>query len=339
MGWNGLDLVNDFAAELGDQTPNFKTKVLRWINEGIREIATYHLWPCLREKGQAVCTAGTDTHQLPLSKPGAPTLTLASGGFLTADTQYRALVTFFEEASGVESIAGEYASITPTGADLSFELSDIPVSASPLVTARKVYVSKGAASFVYHGIIENNLAELPGTPDPLVDPPTPITYTISADASSPITPPEEHAIFQIDGDLFVEGRRIIQGTSLQNLIFMNNGVTPTGDPYYFAPINQEEIKLEKSPSSDLTVSFYYFKLPARVFGLSTSVPQMPSWIFETLRAYVIWRGYDYRDRAGKESKLSNYNENLKLLISRKGKPIKRSGRVRVVTPDSDGFGM
>lgn len=337
MGWNGLDLVNDFASELGDQTPNFKTKVLRWINEGLREISTYHLWPCLREKGQVVFEANSDTQALPLSKPGAPTLALTAGGSLTADTQYRALITFFESFSEVESVAGEYAAITPTGPDLSFTLSDIPVSTCPLVTERRVYVSKGAGSFVYHGTISNNLEELPGTPDPEVDPPTPVTYLVSADAASPITPPEEDAIFQIDGDMFIENNRIIPGTSLQNILYLSSGVNASGTPEQFAPINQEEVKVYPVPSTDTTVSFYYFKLPARVFGLTTSIPQMPSWVFETLRAYVIWRGYDYRDRSGKESKLSNYNENLKLLISRKGKPIKKSGRVRMVTPDSDGF--
>lgn len=337
MGWNGLDLVNDFSAELGDQTPNFKTKVLRWVNEGLREIATYHLWPCLREKGMAVFAAGTDTHKLSLEKPSAPSLALTAGGFLTPDVQYRVLVTFFESFSGVESIAGEYSAIIPTGADLSIELSNIPVSASPLVTARKVYVSKGAAAFAYHGTINNNLSEIPD-PDPLL-PGTPVTYSVSADAQSPITPPEEHAIYQIDGDLFIQDNRILHGTSLQNLIYSSNGVSALGDPYAFAPVNQEEVKVYPTPAHDVTVSFYYFKLPARVFGTTASVPQMPSWVFETLRAYVIWRGYDYRDRSGKESKLINYNENLKLLISRKGKPIKRSGRVRVVTPDSDGYGM
>jgi hypothetical protein len=337
MGWNGLDLVSDFSAELGDTTPNFKTKVLRWINEGLREISTNHQWPCLREKGQVVLAANTDTHALPLAQPGAPVASLAAGGSLTADTQYRALVTFYEEFSGVESVAGESVSITPTGSDLSFELSDIPVSTSPLVTARKVYISKGAAAFVYHGIIDNNLTEIPD-PDPLL-PGTPVTYTVSADASSPVQPPEEDAIFQIDGDLFIEGRRIISGTSNQNLLFLSNGVESTGEPYHFAPINQTEVKVYPAPSSDTTVSFFYFKLPARVYGLSTSVPQMPSWIYETLRAYVIWRGYEYRDRAGKESKELNYSNSLTRLISRKGKPIKKSGRVRVTTPDSDGYGF
>lgn len=338
MGWNGLDLVSDFSAELGDTTPNFKTKVLRWINEGLREISTYHQWPCLREKGRVVLAPGEDTQSITLETPVAPTATLVNGGFLTADTLYRALVTFYEEASGVESVAGEYVTVTPTGATLAFELSDIPFSSSPLVTARKIYLSKGTNSFVYHGTIENNLEEIPGSPDPLVDPPTPIVYTVSADAASPITPPEENAIFQIDGDMFIEGSRLLVGTSLQNLLYKTNGVIATGTPQEFAPINQHEVKFHPAPAAATTVSFYYFKLPARVFGLATSVPQMPSWVYETLRAYVIWRGYDFRDRAGKESKLLNYNENLKLLISRKGKPIKKSGTVRVVTPDSDGYG-
>lgn len=323
MGWNGLDLVSDFSAELGDTTPNFKTKVLRWVNEGLREIATYHQWPCLREKGQVVLAANVDTQSIVLPTPSAPSAALVAGGSLTADTLYRTLVTFYEGASGVESVAGDAVSITPTGANLSFDLSAIPVSTNPLVTARKVYVSKGAAAFSYHGTISDNTTTI---------------YSVSADPSSPIYPPEEHAIFQIDGDMFIEGTRIIHGTSLQNLLYRTNGVVSSGTPQEFAPINQHEVKFHPEPSATTTVSFYYFKLPARVFGLATSVPQMPSWVYETLRAYVIWRGYDFRDRAGKESKLLNYNENLKLLISRKGKPIKKSGAVRVVTPDSDGYG-
>lgn len=338
MGWNGLDLVSDFSAELGDTTPNFKTKVLRWVNEGLREIATHHQWPCLREKGKVVLASGEDTHALPLAKPDAPVATLTAGGSLTVSTQYRALVTFYESVSGVESVAGDYVTITPTGTDLSFTLSDIPISTSPLVTHRKVYISKSSAAFVYHGEITNNLEELPGTPDPLVDPATPVTYLVNADASSPITPPEEDAIFQIDGDMFIEGSRVIYGTSLQNLLFNTNGVSTSGTPEQFAPINQLEVKVHPKPSAATTASFYFFKLPARVFGLATSIPQMPSWVYETLRAYVIWRGYDYRDRSGKESKLLNYNENLKMLISRKGKPIKRSGKVRIITADSDGYG-
>jgi hypothetical protein len=91
------------------------------------------------------------------------------------------------------------------------------------------------------------------------------------------------------------------------------------------------------PSSDKTTSFHYFKIPAEIFGEKSSVPQIPSWLKPDLRRYVKWRGHDYRDRAGQESKEITYRENLKISISRKGKPLKRAGRVRSVTPDSDGY--
>lgn len=338
MGWNGLDLVNDFAAELGDTSSNYKTKVLRWINDGVRNISTAHEWPFLRELGNVVLTQDKATHALPLPQPIAPVLTLTTGGSLTNATLYKVLVTFYEGASKTESIAGLSASVTSATPDLSITLSDIPVSDNPLVTARKVYVAKGASDFQYHGIIENNLAELPGA-DPDVDPPIPVTYLVAADPSSPVNPPEESAIFKIDGNMFILGDRTIEGTSLQNMIASTFQLETKGDPYWFAPINQEEVRVYPVPSSDVVASFYYFKLPQKVYGTVTSVPQMPSWIFETLRAYVIWRGYEYRDRAGKESKAINYAEILKDAISRRGKPIKRSGRVRVVTPDSDGYGL
>lgn len=340
MGWNGLDLVNDFSAELGDTSSAFKTKVLRWINEGVKDIATSHQWPFLREKGKVVLAASQDTHPITLAKPSAPTVAALAGGSLALLTEYKVLVTFYEAASEVESIAGTPSvGITPLLTDLAITLSDIPVSTSPLVTARKVYVSTGGAAFAYHGTIENNLAELPGTPDPLLDPPTPVTYEITSPTTSQLNPPEEDAIHMIDGDFFLENNRILQGTSLQDLIFKSNGRTSTGTPEIWAAINEEEIRVYPAPATAKTASFYYFKLPAKIYGIASSVPQMPSWLYEDLRNYVISRGYDYRDRAGKESKKLNYDQGLKATISKKGQAVKRSGRIRSTTADSDGYGV
>lgn len=338
MGWNGLDLINDFSAELGDTSNGFKTKTLRWINEGIREISTSHNWPFLREKGKVVLTADLDTHAICLAKPTAPIITLATGGSLALLTAYQALVTFYESQSGVESIAGlASASVTPLGADLSFTLSDIPISTSPLVTSRKVYVSVNGAAFQYHGEISNNLTELPGTPDPLVDPATPVTYTVLTAPTSSITPPERNAIHMIDGDLFVESQRALIGTTVQNIVYQSSAVDSSGTPSSWAPINQEEVLVYPKPSAATTASFYYFKLPAQIFGIATSIPQIPDWLYGDLRNYVIWRGYEFRDRSGKESKKLNYDQDLKSTISRKGGALKRAGRVRSVTPDSDGY--
>lgn len=338
MAWNGLALVNDFSSELGDDSSAFKTKVLRWINEGIKDIATSHQWPFLREKGKVVLKANQESHFIALAKPEAPTVEALAGGTLTLGYQYKVLVTFYEDVSGVESIAGEPSSdIVPAGSDQSIRLSDIPVSDSPLVTKRKIYVSKQGGKFAYYGTIDNNLAELPGEPDPEVDPATPVTFDVVMDPTSSLTPPEEDAIFMIDGEVYLEGTRILAGTSIQDIVYKTSGVNTTGTPEMWAAVNEEEIRVHPVPNQDYDASFYYFKLPAQVFGLSTSVPEVPSWLYDDLRRYVIWRGFNFRDRAGQESKEITYRENLRLTISRKGSPQKRSGRVRNVTPDSDGL--
>lgn len=323
MGWNGLDLVNDFSGELGDTSTAFKLKVLRYINDGLRDIATTHNWPFLREKGKAVLAASQEIQSIVIPKPSAPTVAVLAGGSLTTDVEYKFLITFNQSQADVESIAGEAsAGVTPTGADLSVTLAAIPVSTNPLVTARKIYVSKGGASYAYHSTISDN---------------TTLTIGITTNTTSVITPPEENFIHELDGEFYLEGSRILKGSTVQDIIFRTNGFSSTGTPQIWAPVNAEEIMVYPKPSTGTTASFFYFKLPRQIFGISTSIPQMPSWIYDDLRRYVMWRGFDYRDRSGKESKEITYRENLKLTISRKGSPIKKSGSVRVVTPDSDGF--
>lgn len=325
MAWNGLSLVNDFSAELGDTTPQFKSKVLSWINDGVKDIATSHNWAFLREKGKVLLLEGLDTHVPSLKKAAAPSVATSSGGFLTDATTYKVLVTFFEAQAEIESIAGTASiGISTASPNLQIDLAFIPLSDSPLVTERRLYLSKAGGTFVYHSTISDNTTE---------------AFTISSDSSSQITPPEESYINRVDGDFYLENNRIIQGTSLQNLIYSTSGGSTVGTPYAWAAINQDEIQVYPSPSSDMLVSFYYFKIPAKVFGISTSIPQIPSWLYDDLRNYVIYRGYAFRDRAGQESKKINYDQGLRLTISKKGKPTKGSGRVRCVTGDSDGYGI
>jgi hypothetical protein len=123
------------------------------------------------------------------------------------------------------------------------------------------------------------------------------------------------------------------------LVYSTNAVNSTGTPQYWAAVNQSEVYVYPKPASNTTVSFYYFKLPEKIINAATSIPEVPSWLYDDLRNYVKWRGHDYRDRAGQESKKLNYDQGLRTTISRKGQPLKRSGRVRSVTPDSDGYGV
>jgi hypothetical protein len=324
MGWNGQDLVDDFAAELSDTSSAFETKVLRWINEGLRDIATSHEWPFLRARGQAILAASTDTNSLVPVQPTAPSVSATSGGALTADSAYTVLVTYYEGVAEVESIAGvASASVTPTGANLTISVTSIPVSTWPLVTARKIYLSKAGAAYYLYETISNNTAT---------------TTTITADTTSTVTPPDQWYISKLDGDLYLENTQVLEGYSLQRLRYETNGVVNTaGTPSVWASINQTSVAVYPRPSANTTLSFYYFKLPAQVFNSSTSVPQIPSFMYEALHDYVIWRGFQYRDRAGQESKRANYDSSFRIQVSRKGTDKKRSGRVRSVTPDSDGY--
>lgn len=324
MAWNGADLVSDFSSELGDTSSAFQTKVLRWINEGIRDISTSFNWPFLREKGKAILASGQDTHTIVLSEPTAPTLAALAGGSL-ALVPYQVLITYYESESQVESKAGTASSaITPAGGNLSITVSAIPVSASTLVTARRVYLSKNGGAYYLYSTIANNTAT---------------TTTITTDTTDTTEPPDQHAIGRIDGDFFISGDRVIQGYTIQRLRFETNGATSSGTPNYWAPFNQEQILVYPTPTSNTTVEFYYFKIPARVFNLSTSQPQMPAWLYDDLYNYVMWRGYAYRDRDGKESKQINYKNGLRETISRKGGAVKRYGRVRSITGDSDGYAI
>jgi hypothetical protein len=323
MDWNGLSLVNNFAAELGDTSPAFKSKVLGYINDGLKDINSSFNWPQMRRKGNVVLLTGQETHSLLHPIPAAPTVAQAAGGGLTAGSEYKFLVTFYEGEAEIESRSGlESAGVTPAGGNLSVDLSAIPVSTNPLVTARKIYVSKAGGYYFYHSTINDN---------------TTVTANISSDPSGQVTVPSEGHISALDGDIFIEGSQSLCGVSIQDFTFKTVSSPSTGTPRLWSPINEEKVVVWPKPSADTIAAFWYFSKPARVFGTTSSIPQMPSFLFDDLRRYVLWRGYDYRDRAGKESKEITYRENLKLTFSRKGKVVKKSYTVRVTTPDSDGM--
>ena len=360
MGWNGLDLINEFSAELGDTTSQFKSKVLKWVNDGIKEIATSHHWPFLREKGVVVLRSDLDTHQITLEKPASPTVEAQAGGSLVIGAVYKVLITFLQKSSGVESVQGDSSlEFMILDGDQTLQLSNIPFSTCPLVTERRVYISKNSGAFQYYGTIPNNLEEIPEIPEvpevpAVIDPDTgdeispvipaipavpaqPIVFNILTDSSSMINPPDEDLIWKVDGELFIENKRPLRKTSIQDVIFKTNATKTSGTPQLWSDINNTEVMIYPAPNADTQVSFFYFKIPAKVYGSVGSVPEIPSWLYEDLRNYVIWRGYEFRDRAGTVSKENKFINNLRITISRKGKSQKGSGVVRSVTPDSDGY--
>jgi len=316
MGWNGSDFIDELSAKLGDTSTTFEARVLIWLNDGIKDIATRHNWSFLRVKGKKVLTAAAEEQDLSLGTPSAPTLAALAGGSLVASSVYKVLVTFYESTTKHESVSGTPSgAITPSGGNLSITVSAIPVSSDPLVTERRIYLSKDGAAYYYYSTISNN---------------TSTTTTITAPTTSTESPPDEHSIKCLDGNPFIENSRQLDFVSREQMIMAIGARFASGTPQSWCDLQEEKILLYPKPSTALTLSFYYYRIPRRVYNTISSVIDIPEWLKPDLERYVVWRGFEYRDRDGQESKQSNYETMINQTISQKGTLKKTPRRVRDV---------
>lgn len=316
--WNGLDLQTEFSEQLSDTSTAFKTKVLSWINSIQNDIVSRHDWDFMLVKGKKVLTVGSENQDVSLGKPSAATVAAASGGSLTADSTYNVIVTFFEGTTNVESIAGTTsADVTPTGANLTISVSAIPTSADPLVTARKIYIIKDGGAALFSQTISDN---------------TTTTASITADSTSLLEPPDYSHIRKFKGDPFIEGKRILTFTPIEQMRLLHQGTWSNGTPTKWSVENQtnlsNNILMYSPPSAADTLSFNYYRRPNRIFAVNTSQPNIPPELKEALEAGVIWRGYRYRDRDGERVKKLDYEDALAEAISKYGTSVDAQEVVR-----------
>ena len=320
--WNGADFVDELSTLLGDTSTAFQSKVLGWVNDIIQDISIRHSWPFLREFGQKVLTASAELHDLNLAQPTAPTATIATGGSLTESSVYYVLVTYYEGVSEIESIAGVASgSATATSVNKTINLTSIPVSADPLVTARKIYLKKDSGRYYYYSTISNNTAT---------------TSTITAEVSGTIEPPDYKAIRVLSGEPFLQSSQQLTNKPLTQLRSLFQGAWSAGVPEFWAEFKSDKIVLYPPPSTALTCSFYYLKNLGRVYDSSTSSIPLPIVMKPLLKAGVVARGYEYRDRDGQESKQQNYEFLMAATIRVTKTSIGGVRRVRDTQGDSDG---
>lgn len=326
MGWNGQDLIDEFSAQLGDTSSAFEARVLNWINEIQDDICARHPWPFLRKTGQKVLTASAERHTIYPDAAGAPTVALASGLGLTDKSSYEVGITFYEATTGYETqIDNASDSVTADDGNSTSQIrvTAIPTSSDPLVTARKVYLRKESDKWYYVGTISDN---------------TTTTYTISSDTTSTIEAPDYIGIQKIDGSPWIESiSEQLRVMSEDQIRLLFPGTFSSGTPEFYYPVSQTEVLLYPTPSTALTLNFNYFKVPARVYNSLTSQPDMPIWMKSALRAGITWKGYEYRERDGVESKYNNYEQEIRIAIQYKAGKIDAPAIVRDVLGDSDGF--
>lgn len=323
--WNGDALVEELSALLGDNSAAFKTRVLGWLNDTIFDISTRHDWGYHFTKGKKVLASDAELHELEVTAPGAPLVALSSiAGTLTVNSVYKFLITFVQD-NGIESVAGvESGALTIVVATPSVNLSNIPTSSESLVIKRKVYVKKDSGPYYFHSIIDDNIATV---------------LTVSANTASVIEPPDYEAIRRLKGSPFFEGSpsNALVFKDIDQLRMLIQGAWTSGSPTYFSPIKSNSITVYPLPSSDMDLSFNYYRNPFRLYDDINSQPDLPIYLKPTLKAGVIALGYEYRDRAGQEIKKANYENALVDAINRGARVANIEYTVRDVYGSLNGF--
>lgn len=304
--YNGSALRTRHAQKFGYTDTTSLARVLEWMNEIQDEITIGHKWANLKSKLKKLIASGEQEIDISPQVPSAPTLALLAGGTLTAASACYVKVTFvlFDE-SGKEynSIESEPSlasnTVTPTdGVDQSLTITGIDAydgstSVKPTTIHRRIYLKQGAGDYVLSKTLEDN---------------TTTTTTITANPSSTIEPPEFSMVDHMSHEaplIEANGRTLVEA-SLDNILRSDPGLTATGTPTYYARVSKTKIMLYPRPSASLTLSYWVFRKPARIFADTDRAIQLDPSLKTVLDAGVTWKGYEYKDSDGVEGKLSNY---------------------------------
>lgn len=320
--WNGLDLQTELSGHLGDTSTSFKTRVLGWMNDIIVDISSRHSWSFQLKKGKKTLTALAEEQSLLTPSPSAPSVVIAAGGSLTENSVYRVGVTFVDSNDAETKLGSASSSVTATAINKTITVTSIPTSSEVLVTKRKIYLQKDGGNWYFHSEIADN---------------TTTSTSITSETTSLIEAPDYSPIRIISGNPFIETSAQLEYRSIDQLRLLFQGSFSSGTPSYWSDLGHERVLLYPTPSSAMVLSYYYFKMPARIYASVDSQPDLPSYLKSAFRAGVIARGYEYRDRAGQESRLLNYEQALVRAIQDSGAPAKIAYRVRDVVGTSQGW--
>lgn len=305
--WNGSALQTRFAGKHGFTDTTSLARILEYINDIQDDITAGKKLPFLKFKMKKHVVAGTQEVDLSPQIPSAATLALLAGGALTTDSAVYAKVTFviFDEAgrefSSIESEPSVASNtVTPTGGNLSLTLTNIDTydgstSVNPLTIHRRIYLKQGTGNYVLAKTLEDN---------------TTTTTTITANTSSLIEPPEFPMVDMMSGeDPFIQASgTVLYENKLDDINKFDPNVSTTGTPNYYSRIARNKIKIYPAPSADITLSYWVYRVPARVFADTDRVIQIEHNLKKALDAGVTWKGFEYSDSDGQETKLSNYEQ-------------------------------
>lgn len=303
--FNGSAIQTRFAGKHGFTDTTALARILEYINDIQIDIASGNKLPFLKFKMKKYVAAGEQEVDLSPQTPSAPTLALLAGGALTASSAVYAKVTFVlfdengREFSSIESEPSVASNtVTPTGGDLSLTLTNIDTydgstSVRPTTIHRRIYLKQGTGAYYLAKTLEDN---------------TTTTTTITANPSSTVEPPEFSMVDQMAGENpFIEanGQELMEN-KLADIQAYDPGLSTTGTPAYYARTGDRKILLYPRPSAAVTISYWVYRVPSRIFADTDRPIQLKQSFKKALDAGFTWKGYEYKDSDGQETKSDRY---------------------------------
>ncbi len=303
--FNGLALQQKYVDKYGFSDSKSYTRILEWINSVQDDIQASHAWPFLKIKIKKQIVLGDQEIDISPQIPVAPTLALLAGGAISAgDVLAKVSFVIFDESGkiqqSIESEAGPSSntvttdvsgngSVTVTGVDVY----NGDTTVKPNVFWRRIYLSVAGGNFYLAATIQDN---------------TTTTVAITTNPASVIEPTEYTMVSCMAGeDPLVERAGIcLYENKLQDLIKFDPTLRAGGTPQYYCRTGPTKVLLYPKPSSTYTLSYWVYRIPARIYADATIPLQLHHALKEALDAGVTWKFYEYKDTDGQESKKLNY---------------------------------
>lgn len=343
--FNGKSFVDEMAARLWDTSDANVQRILEWCNEILNDLSSEIPLDEYKFRLKKFLPLEQEIISLSVDKPAAPTTTLASGGSLVEGTSYRTYVSFIvwdedyrDYIEGEESLAGT--ELTATSVNKTINLTGISTfpgdsTVNPAKIYRRVYLAKKESGETSYGE--------PFFVQDIVDNTT-TTLSITAEPTSTRTPVSQCEIDQISSEspFFLSSARTLERIDMGRIRDWNPSYSESNSPYYFDYIGTKKINLyprltSTATEAERTLVYHVHRRPHEVFYDVDCKIDIPITAKKALYQGVVWKGYEYRDRDGVQTQLTNYEEMKKQLKNKLTRQRNRPGVVRDTMGDTRGY--